>query len=186
MAGSWRSLVEVAEDIPNKVFFLVMKRIIITLAAFGLIIFGVMSAAMPDAVVASEARQTPLTTIGVACPPGDGALPSAIFVPWYAYLDSEGTGKNCKPVLNGDYVGAASRIGLAIIDTLTRIAGVLALAYVLYGAILYVTSQGDQGAPGRPGPVVVAKETITNAIIGLVIALLAIGIVQFIGGLVRA
>jgi hypothetical protein len=45
----------------------------------------------------------------------------------------------------------------------------------MYGAFLYVTSNGD------PERVSGAKNTILNAIIGLVIVLLAITAVSFIG-----
>lgn len=154
-----------------------MKRIAFTLISFGALAFMVaISFTSPRQVVALSS--SPLHRFA-ACSTGSGALPEAIFVPWYKYLDSEGSGKDCKPKVDGDYVGAASKIGLAVLDTLTRLAGVLALGYVLYGSIQYITSQGSQNG------VAAAKSTITNAIAGLVVALLAIGFVQFIGSLVR-
>jgi hypothetical protein len=149
------------------------------LVAIGLFAFTAVSFFQHTKVV-TAASVSPLHSFAAACDPGDGALPSAIFVPWYEYLESEDVGGRCVPQVGDDYAAAASRIGLAIIDTLTRLAAVLAFGYVLYGSIKYITSQGSQSG------ITDAKDTIMNAIVGLVIAMLAIGIVQFIGGLVRA
>ncbi len=116
-----------------------------------------------------------------ACEPGDNSLPEAVFVPWYKYLDGEtddGTGK-CSPVLSDDYPKAISLIALAVLDTLLRVSGILATAYLIWGAIQYITSQGDQNGIAN------AKNTILNAIVGLVIVLLSIGVVQFVGNLAR-
>lgn len=155
-----------------------MKRIYIPLLAIGLFLFTAISFFVSIHSVSAVANAPLMYVAAAPCEPGDGALPSAIFVRWYAYLDGKGSGKDCKPVIGDDYVAAASKIGLAIIDTLTRIAAVLAFGYVLYGSIKYITSQGSQNG------ITDAKNTITNAIIGLVIAMLAIGIIQFIGSLV--
>ncbi len=114
------------------------------------------------------------------CEPGKGSLPPAVFVPWYEYLEGEDVGGKCKPVLGDDYVKSVSLIGLAVIGTLMRISGILATAYLIWGAIQYITSQGDQNGIAN------AKNTILNAIVGLVIVLLSIGIVQFVGNLARS
>lgn len=128
----------------------------------------------------SAAATNNIQLFAAACEPGDkSALPTDIFVPWYQYLEGEDVNGKCRPVFDDDLVATVSKIALAVIDTLIRLASLLALGYVIYGSIRYVTSGGDSS--GVAG----AKTTIANALIGLVIALLAIGIVQYIGNVVR-
>jgi hypothetical protein len=58
----------------------------------------------------------------------------------------------------------------------TALAGALAVAVVVLGGIYYVMSAGNPAAIKR------AKDTITNAVVGLLIASLAYSIVSFIAG----
>lgn len=103
------------------------------------------------------------------------------FPTWYKYLDigpEEGdpcavTGpKNAEGEF--DWEAASGRIALAIIEILLRIATIVSLGYVVYGGFRYITSQGEPDATKS------ARQTIINAMIGLVIALLATGIVAFV------
>jgi ABC-type Fe3+ transport system permease subunit len=73
-----------------------------------------------------------------------------------------------------DWEAASGRIALAIIEILLRIATIVSLGYVVYGGFRYITSQGEPDATKS------ARQTIINAMIGLVIALLATGIVAFV------
>ena len=66
-------------------------------------------------------------------------------------------------------------IALAILDDLIRIVALVAVGFVIYGGIQYITSQGSPDATKR------AQQTIINALIGLAIALIAVAIVSFIG-----
>jgi hypothetical protein len=66
-------------------------------------------------------------------------------------------------------------IGLAVLDDLLRVATLVAVGYVIYGGFLYMTSQGSPDGTKR------AQGTIINALVGLVIAILAASIVSFIG-----
>ena len=66
-------------------------------------------------------------------------------------------------------------VGIALVDDLLRIAGFIAVAMIIYGAIRYLTSQGE------PENIKGAQSTILNAIIGLVIALIAINVVSYLG-----
>lgn len=65
-----------------------------------------------------------------------------------------------------------------VIDTVTNIllfaAGALAVIMLIYGGIRYITSHGDKDQ------IKAAKETITYSIAGLVIAIAAYAVVQFI------
>ena len=65
-----------------------------------------------------------------------------------------------------------------IINVIVYIVGLLAVIMIIYGGVLYTTSAGD------PGKVKKAKDTILYGIIGLVIAVLAFAIVNFILGAV--
>ena len=64
---------------------------------------------------------------------------------------------------------------LAIVDDLLRLAGIVALAYVLISGIQYIISQG------KPEDTAKAQSTLINAFIGLVIALVAVAFVSFLG-----
>lgn len=121
-----------------------------------------------------------------ACSAGGGALPTTIFLPWYHYLPGEDdpSGK-CHPVFpkdssgKADYVKGISLVALSVLDTLIRLSSLLAVGFLIYGAIQYITSQGE------PNGLAAAKSTIANALIGLVIVMMAVAIVQFIGNSVR-
>jgi hypothetical protein len=64
---------------------------------------------------------------------------------------------------------------LAVVDDLLRIAGIVALAFVIVGAFKYTTSQGN------PEEVASAKSTIVNALLGVGIAVIAVAFVSFLG-----
>lgn len=108
---------------------------------------------------------------------GNAACSKAPFLglkPWYYYLPMD---KNCE-VQNFELLGSHSSIiliALAIIDDLLIIAGLAAVIYVIYAGIKYITSQGT------PDEVAKSQSTLLNALIGLVIAVIAIGSVGFLG-----
>ncbi len=110
-------------------------------------------------------------------------------VPWYRYLTLE-FDKNtntCRITSfdkeqtdggNGQVLSKTSPIlliTLAILEDLIRVAALVAVGFVIYGGFQYLTSQGSPDDTKR------AQQTIINALIGLVIALMAVGIVSFIG-----
>jgi hypothetical protein len=66
-------------------------------------------------------------------------------------------------------------IGLAILQDLVRVAALVAVGFVIFGGFKYITSQG------APEDTKEALKTIINALIGLAFAILAAGIVGFIG-----
>ncbi len=111
--------------------------------------------------------------------PGFFSLPT-----WYKYLkvkpEPDPITEKCEVqfhLMNGGVFNGGDMllIGLAIVDILIRIAALVAVAFVLYGGIKYITSQGS------PEGIKAAQNTILNAVIGLVIAILAATIVAFIG-----
>lgn len=97
------------------------------------------------------------------------------FPTWYKYLpghiDDNGT---CSPEL-----GSLSNVWLvvaALIEIMLRVAALLAVGLVIYGGISYMTSQGE------PDKTAKARGTIINALVGLVIAVIAATTVGFIAG----
>lgn len=97
-----------------------------------------------------------------------------VFDPWWKYLDvkkdSDGI---CQVVFDFPY--DLTLVALAILDMLLRLGGLIAVGYVIYGGIQYVTSRGE------PDGVKNAQSTITNALVGLAITLVAASMVSFIG-----
>ena len=108
--------------------------------------------------------------------------------PWFAYLPatkfdancqiksfnllpSEGSPSSTKDNTSSDVLPVA----VAIVDNLVRIAALVAIVFVVIGGVKYVTSQGE------PEGIKSAKDSIINALIGLVVAIIAAAVVSFIG-----
>ena len=64
---------------------------------------------------------------------------------------------------------------LAIIEILLRVAAIAAGVFVLIGGIKYIASRGNSDK------LATAKNTVLDALIGLVIAVIAIVAVNFVG-----
>ena len=67
-------------------------------------------------------------------------------------------------------------VGIAIIDILLRVAGMAAFFYIVLSGFKFVLSQGS------PDKEKSARQALINSAIGLIIALLAIGLVSGIRG----
>ena len=108
-------------------------------------------------------------------------------LPWYHYLPDKDFGVtigtqtfSCDINSNFTFISSSGTgdlplIGLAIVDDLLRVAGIVAVAFIIYGAIQYTTSQGNPEQTSR------AQSTIINALIGLAIAMVAVVFVSFLG-----
>lgn len=108
-----------------------------------------------------------ISRFAASCGPG-GLLPS-----WYKYLDSETIAGKCTPKF--DVPADTSKILLAVFEIVLRLGTFIAIGYIIYGGFTYIISQGE------PDKAKTAKSTIINALIGLVIALFATAIVNFVG-----
>ncbi len=95
------------------------------------------------------------------------------FPTWYEFLNPTFTNGQCE--LNLVFPDDLPKIGLAILEILLRIGGYAAVAFIVYGGFKYVTSQGEPDATKQ------ARHTIQNALIGLIIALMATALVSYIG-----
>jgi hypothetical protein len=97
--------------------------------------------------------------------------------PWYQYLKlGPGCSLNNFVFLPSD--GQASDVPLvlaAVVDDLLRIAGIVAVGFVIYGAVQFVTSQGDPESAAK------ARATVINALVGLAVAIIAVSLVGFLG-----
>lgn len=114
---------------------------------------------------------------GAACTPsGSGFLG---FPTWYAYLPGETDALTGKCIPKIDSFADFWAIGLALVDILLRVGGLVAVVYVIYGGFLYMTSQGEPDKTSQ------AKNTIMNAVIGVIIVIIAIVAVNFIGDTIK-
>lgn len=112
-----------------------------------------------------------MQNLAAPCALPDGGL----FLPtWYKYIegDIDSLGK-CS--LNANMPDDIGRILLGVIEIMLRVGGIAAVAFVVYGGFRYITSQGE------PEQTKSARQTITNALIGLMLSITATGIVAFIG-----
>lgn len=94
------------------------------------------------------------------------------FPTWYEYIHDP---NNCS-VIKIDSINDVWLIVAALIEIFLRVAALVAVGFVMYGSFKYITSQAE------PDAVTKARQTIVNALIGLVIAILAAGVVNFIAG----
>ncbi len=101
--------------------------------------------------------------------------------PWYAYLQLNP--KDCTVSLDLTDPQKWNQlwlIGLVIFEDILRIAAVVAVGFIVYGGIRFITSQGE------PQNNKEARDTIVNALIGLVITIAAASLVSFVGGRIRS
>ncbi len=126
-------------------------------------------------VYASTTASTPTTPTPSAPNPCGGDFFG--LVPWYAYLGfTKDPGGGCSS--NIDFINGGWTklwlIALAIFQDLLRIAGVVAIGFVIYGGIQYVVSQGQSERTSK------AYQTILNALKGLVAVVIAAPSVNFV------
>lgn len=64
---------------------------------------------------------------------------------------------------------------LAIVDDLLRVAGIVAVVFVIVGAFNYVGSQGNPDSTAK------AQNTITGALIGMALAIVSVAFISYLG-----
>jgi hypothetical protein len=106
--------------------------------------------------------------------------------PWFAYLpDRAFESGTCnieeffflagKDANGDDQPSYLPPVLLAVADDLVRVAGLVAVAYVVVGGAHMIISQGDPERAKR------GRETVLNALIGVVVAIAAAAVVSFVG-----
>jgi hypothetical protein len=141
---------------------------------------------------------------GDPCDPVSGSGISFLGIPpWYKYLPGKVDGStekqnttidkntgtkvdgSCIPQLNkegsngGIDLVSIWLIGLAVVEILLRLAGMITVGMVIFGGFKFITSQGNSDATKN------ARGTIINAFIGLVITIIAAISVNFIAVLLE-
>lgn len=129
------------------------------------------------------------TTSATAAPRAENCTRDSIFLgfpTWYKYLEPEFINGECKlTALDPDNDGnttaadmgkAIGKVILAVIEIMLRVAALVAIGFIIYGGVLYISSQGE------PDKTKQALATVTNALIGLVVAVMATILVTFVGG----
>ncbi len=100
---------------------------------------------------------------------------------WYKYLDVQETSGECDIVLsenadgNTDWQKTVIAISFALLDILMRIAGLVAVVFVIVGGFTFITSNG------QPERAKNARNTILNALIGVTITMVAAVVVNMVG-----
>jgi hypothetical protein len=107
-----------------------------------------------------------------ACRPGRGGVPDFLLPTWYKYLDGVQENGACSVVFV--FPDDLGKVAVALVEMLLRLAGAIAVGFVIYGGFRYILSQGS------PDGTKAARETIINAMIGLIIAIIASTLVAFV------
>lgn len=94
---------------------------------------------------------------------------------WYKYLPIKDSNECIFNTNAGEVPGFFAKILLAVFEIVLRIAGMVAVVFVIWGGFTYMTSQG------QPDRLKAGQSTILNALIGLMIAVLAVVIVNVVG-----
>ncbi len=97
--------------------------------------------------------------------------------PWWEYLPASKFAADCS-IQRFVFPGDLLAVGLAIVDMLLRVAGLVAVVSIIIAGIGYMTAGGDVPKTAS------ARKRIYNALIGLAIVAVASGIVAFIGNTV--
>lgn len=122
-----------------------------------------------------EALTQTITRFAAACTPGSGGSFLG-FPTWYEYFDGETIAGRCSVKINLTNPHDVGKILLAVSEILLRLGGLIAVGFVIYGGFRFILSQGE------PDKATSARHTIINAVVGLIITILAATIVSFIAG----
>lgn len=150
-----------------------------------LVALFVVAAASPVAFTAIASAQTATSTTSstttTTAATGKATCTKTFlgFPTWYKYLPIS-PAPQCT-IITKDIGGqVAVLILMAVIEILLSVAGIIAVGFVIFGAFKFITSQAD------PQKIAGARTTIANALVGLVIALVASKVVAFIGNKLSA
>jgi hypothetical protein len=94
---------------------------------------------------------------------------------WWKYLNPPPDPSNGCSLPDFNFPDDIAPVGLALIDILLRVAGLVAIVSIIIAGVMYITAGGDMQRTAQ------ARKRIWNALIGLSIVFLASGIVAFIG-----
>ena len=141
-----------------------MKRLFL---GFSMILFGMLSM---NALIAAP----------VAAKCGDERF--LTFPPWYRGL-VEKNGESCDITAPAGKDGVAKfiwTVGLNIVEILIQLVAYISVGYILWGGYTYIRTISNSSNIAR------GREMIQNAVIGLIISLLAVIVVSFVVGRISA
>ena len=105
--------------------------------------------------------------------------------PWYHFMPKElnpDCSINCFNILDqstanecGQQSSDIPGVLLAVIDDLLRVAGLVAVAFIIVGSFQFVASRGNSERAAQ------AQGTVISALTGLAVALVAVAFISFIG-----
>lgn len=147
------------------------RKTLVALLLFPALLLGLINVA-PAHAVFDPFTQAPGSG-GGGCDPSPGGS-FFEFPTWYEYLQGESVDGVCRPYLAKPT--DAWLIVAAVFDIILRAAGLVAVLFVIWGAIMYISSQG------QPDRIAGARNIISNALIGLVVAILSARLIGFIAG----
>lgn len=143
-----------------------IKPLIITLTLAMIVSTGILAVASPKTAMAADAA-----TAKQPCA-GEDFLG---FPVWYRGVINKST---CNIEVPAEDKGGVSKfvwqIVLNIIDILLRVVGYISVFFILYGGFQFITSQGSPDGAAK------ARQTILNAVIGLVVSLVSVAIVNLV------
>lgn len=128
------------------------------------------------AVTPAFASATPLTQFGAPC----ATKPVLTFSPWYKGLNCTKEKRTDGKEYDQPQITELNdiwKIALNIVEWLVGLAAYTTVVFIIWGGFKYMKSRGD------PGQLVEAKNTITQAVIGLGVALASTAIVLFVQSL---
>lgn len=97
--------------------------------------------------------------------------------PWYKYLVQFGKMDGECKIVDGFVLKDAWLIGLAVIEMIVYLAGIIAIVMIIWGGFRMIISQGN------PESIKEARQTILYAIIGLIVAISAKVIMNVVVGI---
>jgi len=101
---------------------------------------------------------------------------SFFFFPhWWEFVNTSTTDASGKCVPTPVFPNDIPAVGLAIVDILLRVAGLIAIISIIVAGVAYIT------ASGNPEKAASARKRVYNSLIGLAVVFVAAGVVAFIG-----
>lgn len=120
------------------------------------------------------------TTVAVTVPKAYACSDTLLGIPaWYKGVQAGDC--SITQVGNGGMAVStfATKVALNVVQAALVIVGYVAAFFIVKGGFLYIMSRGE------PGNITAAKQTITNAVIGLIICLLSAAIVGAVGSAIN-
>lgn len=104
-----------------------------------------------------------------------GGRTIADFPTWDEYLPHSTDGQ-CRATIER-FPQDLALVAVALVDMLVRLSAFVAVGFVIFAGFKFMLAQG------QPDKLADAKKTISNAITGLIIAIIAVAIISFVANL---